>query len=198
VLAGGRSTRFGGDKLSVPYRGKPLLDHAILRLAQVCGEVVVVIGRSANEPSLPAGVAHLVVRDPIEGQGPLVGLTAALERVGTGWALISGGDMPDLVPSVLQELLRCAMATSSDAVVLGDGDRWRPLPAALRTIPARTAARGLVDGGERRLRALVQALDPAVIEERVWTELDPGRSTLFDVDEPGDLAHPGGLGYSPR
>ncbi|MDP9330797.1 MAG: nucleotidyltransferase family protein, partial [Actinomycetota bacterium] len=54
VLAGGSSSRFGSDKLSAPYRGVPLLHHAVLRLAEVCGEVLVVIGPEGTPPPLPA------------------------------------------------------------------------------------------------------------------------------------------------
>ena len=42
VLAGGRSRRFGRDKLGEPLGTKPLLQHAIDALSQVTSEVVVV------------------------------------------------------------------------------------------------------------------------------------------------------------
>jgi 6-phosphogluconolactonase (cycloisomerase 2 family) len=38
------------------------------------------------------------------------------------------------------------------------------------------------------LRDLLGAMRVAVIDEPTWVALDPGRRTLFDVDEPGDLA----------
>jgi hypothetical protein len=45
----------------------------------------------------------------------------------------------------------------------------------------------LLHAGERRLRALSDALRTAVIDESTWLALDPERRTLRDVDEPGDL-----------
>ena len=39
VLAGGRSTRFGRDKLAEPYRGMPLLHHAVLASGRGVSEV---------------------------------------------------------------------------------------------------------------------------------------------------------------
>jgi molybdenum cofactor guanylyltransferase len=187
VLAGGRSTRFGSDKLAAIVDGLPLLHHPVLRLAEVCREVLVVVAPGAELPSLPLAAPARVVRDATEGEGPLAGVLAALTETVTDWALVAGGDMPDLRTSVLLEMLTVAGASGADAVALQDGDRLRPLPLALRSAPAREAAHALLHAGERRLRALPEALRTAVIDEPTWVGLDPERATLRDVDEPGDL-----------
>jgi molybdopterin-guanine dinucleotide biosynthesis protein A len=187
VLAGGRSTRFGSDKLAVPVEGVPLLHHPILRLAEVCREVLVVVAPDAEEPSTPLAVPVRLVRDASEGQGPLAGVLAGLSEIGTDWALVAGGDMPTLQTSVLVEMLTVGVRAEVDAVVLQDGDRPRPLPLVLRTRPAREAAHALLHAGERRLLALPDALRTAAIDERTWVGLDPQRATLRDVDEPLDL-----------
>jgi molybdopterin-guanine dinucleotide biosynthesis protein A len=46
----------------------------------------------------------------------------------------------------------------------------------------------LLHDGRRRLRDLLEALRTAVVDEPTWHALDPGRRTLFDVDEPADVA----------
>ena len=74
-----------------------------------------------------------------------------------------------------------------DAVALQDGDRFRPLPLVLRVTPAAAAAHALLHDGERRLRALPQALRTAVVDEPTWRGLDPDGATLADVDVPEDL-----------
>jgi molybdenum cofactor guanylyltransferase len=187
VLAGGGSRRFGSDKLAVLVGGLPLLHHPILRLAEVCREVVVVLAPDAEEPSTPLAVPVRLVRDASEGQGPLSGVLAGLSAVDTDWALVAGGDMPTLQTSVLLEMLTVAGQAGADAVVLQDGDRFRPLPMVLRSRPAREAAHALLHAGERRLRALPDALRTAAIDEATWLGLDPQRATLRDVDEPRDL-----------
>ena len=110
VLAGGRSTRFGADKLAARIDGRPLLHHAILAVASVADEVVVVIGSDGARPSLPtdADVPVRVVRDAIAGRGPLAGLAAGLEAAHGSLALLVGGDQPWLSPAVLAELLPVA------------------------------------------------------------------------------------------
>ena len=47
VLAGGASTRFGGDKLSAALDGRTLLDHALEAVGAIANPVVVVIAPDA-------------------------------------------------------------------------------------------------------------------------------------------------------
>jgi molybdopterin-guanine dinucleotide biosynthesis protein A len=165
----------------------PLLHHVVLRLAEVCGEVVVVIAPEGMEPPLPLGAPARVVRDAHEGEGPLAGAYTGLSAVRTELALIAGGDMPELRTPVLLEMVKVADEAAVEAVVLADGERFRPLPAVLRVASARDAAHALLDSGRRRLRDLFDALRIAIVDEETWHALDPERRTLFDVDEPADL-----------
>ena len=166
----------------------PLLHHSVLRLADVCDEVVVVLAPDVDEPTFPPGVTIRVTRDPTEGEGPLAGLHAGLLAVRSDLALVSGGDMPDLKASVLLEMVRVAGDAPVDAVALRDGEGYRPLPSVLRAVRARDVARSLLGSGRRRLRDLLDAMRIAVIDEPTWHALDPERRTLFDVDVPSDLS----------
>lgn len=187
MLAGGRSTRFGRDKLVEPYRGVPLLHHAVLRLAEVCDEMVVVVAPEAPDPSLPVGVSARVARDPTEGEGPLAGVYAGLLATRADVAIVAGGDMPELQIPVLLEMLRVSAESPVEAVALADGERFRPLPCVVRVERAVDVAHALLHSGRRRLRDLLDALRTAVVDEGTWHALDPQRRTLVDVDEPADL-----------
>ena len=187
MLAGGRSRRFGRDKLAEEIEGRPLLHHPVLRLLDVCDRVVVVIGDGIEEPPMPAGVSVTFARDSTADEGPLRGLAAGLEVADTTWAVVVGGDMPDLQAPVLREMLRAARETTAVAIVLSDGGDARPLPCVVRTEPAADAVAVLLGSGRRRLRDLLSAVRTVVIDEPSWTALDPGRRTLVDIDEPADV-----------
>jgi molybdopterin-guanine dinucleotide biosynthesis protein A len=187
VLAGGRSRRFGRDKLAEQYEGRPLLQHPVSRLLEVCDRVVVVLAPDAEEPSMPAGMRVEFTRDAIEGEGPLRGLSAGLDVANAEWAVLAGGDMPDLQPAVLREMLRAARETDVVAVTLSDGGTERPLPCVLRTAPAADAVGALLQAGRRSLRNLLAAVATVVVDEPTWTALDPDRRTLIDVDQPTDV-----------
>ncbi len=164
-----------------------MLQHAVLHLSEVCAEVVVVLSPTGEEPALPLAIPVRFARDEAEDQGPLAGALAGLGVVRSDLALIAGGDMPDLRPAVLREMLRIASETRADAVALADGARFRPLPCVVRSEPAADAAAELLRSGRRRLRDLLERLRVRVIDESTWLPLDPARRTLFDVDVPGDL-----------
>ena len=187
VLAGGRSRRFGRDKLAEEYQGRPLLQHPVSSLLEVCDRVVVVLAPDAEEPPMPAGSAVAFARDAVVEDGPLRGLAAGLEAANAEWVVLAGGDMPDLQPAVLLEMLRAGVETGVVAVSLADGGKERPLPCVLRTVPAAEAVDSLLEAGRRSLRDLLASVASVVIDEPTWTALDPERRTLLDVDEPTDL-----------
>jgi molybdenum cofactor guanylyltransferase len=183
VLAGGRSSRFGRDKLAEPIDGQPLLDHAIAAVRAISDEVVVVTAPDA-EPPVPEGV--VLVHDARPFEGPLAALDAGLAATTADSVVVVGGDMPTLVPSVLGRLV-AALGDDATAAILGvDGPR-PILPLALTTRPARAAIRGLLDRGERRLGAVLDVLEVRLVPESDWRSDDPDGRTLRDVDTPSDL-----------
>ena len=165
----------------------PLVHHAILRLGEVCSEVVLVLPPGGLERPPPIGVEVRVARDPVEGEGPLAGLHAGLLAARHDVALVAAGDMPDLQTRVLIEMLRVADEAEADAVALRDGDAVRPLPCIVRTTRGIDVSHALLHEGRRALRDLLDALRTAVVDEPTWHALDPGRRSLVDVDEPDDL-----------
>ena len=192
VLAGGRSARFGADdKLAALYAGMPLAHHAVLRAAELTGDVVVVISPGAPEPSMPPGTPVRYARDAVQDEGPLAAAVAGLGIVDRELALLAGGDMPTIAMPVVLEMLRVASEADVDAVALQDGDGFRPLPVVVRVVRARDAGHALLHDGERSLRGWLRTMRVAVIDEATWTALDPGRETLRDIDEPADLGRGG-------
>jgi molybdopterin-guanine dinucleotide biosynthesis protein A len=177
--------------MSEPYRGVPLLHHSVLRVAEVCSQVVVVISPGGPRPHLPSAPALRVARDATEWRGPLAGLSTGLVETRTDLAMVVGGDMPDLSPAVLRAMLASLAGGQPgslvEAVALRDSGSVRPLPLAVRTVPGRPATAVLLEEGELSLLSLLSALRTVVLEEERWLPLDPEKATLRDVDVPDDL-----------
>ena len=189
VLAGGRSTRFGRDKLAEPIDGRPMLELAIDAVRVVAGEVLVVVAPDAV-PALPDGTR--LVHDLHSFEGPLAGVAAGLAATEADAVLVVGGDMPRMVPAVLRRMLAALAAGptgAADIVLLESLGERRPLPMAIRTTTARLAADALLASGERRLRALGThpMLSVIVIPESTWRLDDPTGETLRDVDTEASL-----------
>ena len=184
VLAGGRSSRFGRDKLAEPIDGRPLLDRAIEGVQRLAADVIVVAAPDSG-PVVPDGVR--VVHDPVGFEGPLAGLVTGLDAARTEVVLVVGGDMPTLVAAVLESMAAALDDPSIAVVVLAHDGRPRPLPMVVRRDPVLEAAHASLGGGDRRLRALIETLQTRVVPEDVWRHLDPDGATLRDIDTPADL-----------
>src|SRR5258705_4780275 len=96
VLAGGRSRRFGPDKLAARLGRGTLLDRSVAALAAVVTDLVVVVAPGDDRVPAPTAGPLRVVADPEAHGGPLVGLLAGLEAVDQPLVVVVGGDMPAL------------------------------------------------------------------------------------------------------
>jgi molybdopterin-guanine dinucleotide biosynthesis protein A len=184
VLAGGRSSRFGSSKLDAVIDGRSLLSNAIDGVTPASTEILVIAAPDAA-PRLPARAT--LIHDPVAFEGPLAGVAAGLRAAHESMVLVIGGDMPTLVGAVVESMLVTLDGSGVEAVVLEHEGRARPLPIALRREPALAAVDVLLADGERRLRALPEALATTVIPEPTWRALDPYGMTVRDIDTPVDL-----------
>ena len=189
VLAGGRSTRFGSDKLRAELHGRALVEHAIAGVAAVARDIVVVLAPDGHLEPPSVGPARRIVRDRELGGGPLVGLVGGLEAVAEPITVVVAGDMPTLDHDVLALLVRTLRHADAGiaAIVLESRGRLEPLPAVHRTGAATVVGSRLVAEGERSLRGLFARLPTRLIDEAAWRPLDPSGATLRDVDVPADL-----------
>jgi molybdopterin-guanine dinucleotide biosynthesis protein A len=217
VLAGGRSQRFGSDKLAAPMAdGRPLLAWTVATVAEACGSVVVVLDPASPVPHGLSPDRVTIVRDRAAHEGPVAGLVAALEWLtgpgseGIGrtgdpapedvdgfddLALLVAGDMPLLVPAVLRSLQAALLGDRGagfDCARLEsgpqrDGSNLAVFPCAVRRAPASAAAEATLEEGDRRLRSVLGRLATVVVPASRWRELDPEGTTLLDVDRPSDL-----------
>ncbi len=179
VLAAGASRRMGRDKAVMPHPGKPvtMVEHVVSVVATRCSPVFVVAAPGQPLPELQRYGAQ-VLRDEVPGLGPLPatgrGLRAAGEA-GRDRAFVCAVDMPYLTADLIDQL---AGHEDVDVVLPWDG-RDHYLAGVYRTGLA-TRIDGLVDAGERSMRALTDA----VVSQRVV--LPPTRA-LVNLNSEDDL-----------
>lgn len=188
LLAGGASRRFGRPKLIEPLDGAPLFHRPLRALLDSCDDVVIVLAPDAAQPPLPDGSGRVsFAHDSVAFEGPLAGTRVGLEHVRGDYAVLVAADMPGVSSRLLSFMTERAASTRANAVALRDADGPRPLPAVLLVAPALALARPLLESGERRLRALVEGLDPEGLPQGVWSAADTDGAWRRDVDLPGDL-----------
>lgn len=190
ILAGGEGRRMGGgDKCLLPLAGRPILAHAIARLApQVAGLVLNANGDPARFAGF--GLAVIADADPA-GQGPLSGVLAGLDHAaGLGLAAIvtAPGDAPFPPRHLVMALRGAAYAQERMAAMAeapGPDGRMRAHPVfALWPVSARAGIRARLARGEHRVEAALVALGAARVEIRETSGPDP----FLNVNTPQDLA----------
>jgi len=134
VLAGGRGTRMGGvDKGLQPFRGLPLAQHALQRLAPQVGNCLVNANRHAQQY---ARFGAPVWPDSLEGYaGPLAGFLCGLSHCSTRWLLTVPCDTPLFPHDLAQRLAQAAAAQNAEIVFAAGAEtddqgrtRWRDQP----------------------------------------------------------------------
>ena len=197
VLCGGRSSRMGRPKAWLPFGGELMLQRVVRVLREVVGPVVVVAAPGQDVPPLPAGVE--IVRDEVEGRGPLQGLAAglaALEGKADG-AYLSSCDVPFLLPEFVRRVIELGEFTTDiprygsehqtgyAASVPHVGGYFHPLAAAYRNSVTWPMMRLL---SENRLRPvfLFDSVPTRVVEPHELADIDPTFQSLRNLNTPED------------
>ena len=90
ILCGGKSSRAGIDKQLIPCEGTTLPKAIARKLQALFREIIIV----TSAPDLYAGSGLVVVRDIVEGAGPLGGIFTGLAYASGEYAYVTAGDMP--------------------------------------------------------------------------------------------------------
>jgi molybdenum cofactor cytidylyltransferase len=183
VLAAGAGVRFGGGKLTAPWRKGVLLEAALAAaFAAPARSVTVVIGADAEAVAATArgfDPRTVIVHAPDYAEGMAASLRAGLQSLppDADGVFVFLGDMPRVPTAVLPRMAR-AMADGALAVapVFG-GRRGNPVLLSRPLFPQLLALTG--DAGAR---GVLQALG-----DRLALVESPDDGVLFDVDTHADL-----------
>ncbi|HZN02158.1 MAG TPA: molybdenum cofactor guanylyltransferase [Candidatus Polarisedimenticolia bacterium] len=176
VLAGGRSTRMGRDKASLPIAGRTLLLRAVETIRRA-GGTPVVLG-----PPRPESESHgaRFLDDP--GEGPLQALRVGMSGTPGPWFALAC-DLPLLKAEAIGALV--AGLEDHDAVVPRALGRLQVLAAAYAP-PALAAFERAIATGECAMQAAVAGMRVRVVDPDALREW--GDETMFlNVNTPDDL-----------
>ncbi|HEX5440951.1 MAG TPA: nucleotidyltransferase family protein [Ktedonobacterales bacterium] len=130
VLAAGKSSRMGANKLLLPLDGHPLVWHAVSGACASSADVaLVVLGNEAERvaAALPPG-RYQRVDNPRFAEGLSTSLQAGLDALSDNiaGALILLADMPFTSPATVEALLAAARAAPERIAAMNQGGRPTP------------------------------------------------------------------------
>jgi molybdopterin-guanine dinucleotide biosynthesis protein A len=160
ILAGGQGSRMGGvDKGLQVFRGRPMVEHAIERLAPQVDELLINANRN---PEAYARFGHRVVADEIEGfAGPLAGFERGLAHALGDLVVTAPCDSPFLPADLVARLRGALDAHGADLAVAKTGAQAHPVFSLIRR-SVHPSLREFLASGQRKIDRWYAAL--AVVE----------------------------------
>jgi molybdenum cofactor guanylyltransferase len=132
ILCGGKSSRMGRDKATLPFGPELMLQRVVRLVGEVVDreQIVVVAAPNQELPELPGGV--IVARDEREFRGPLEGLATGFRVLANcaDAAYATACDVPLLVPAFVERMF--ALLGEFEIAVPFDGEHHHPLAAVYR------------------------------------------------------------------
>jgi molybdopterin-guanine dinucleotide biosynthesis protein A len=184
VLCGGQSRRMGQAKAWLNFGPEKMLQRVVRLVTSVAAPVVVVGAPGQELPSLPAEA--VVVRDAVEGRGPLQGLLAGLAALpdATELAYATATDVPFLAPAWISHLAEL-IGDAELAIPHADGF-YHPLAALYRRRSVLPAVEALLASGRSRPAFLAEAVRTRVVGVDELRPVDPALGTLRNLNTPAE------------
>jgi molybdopterin-guanine dinucleotide biosynthesis protein A len=185
ILCGGKSSRMGRDKATLPFGPELMLARVVRLVSEVVepANIVVVAAPEQVLPVLPAAVG--IARDLHKDRGPLEGLAAGMRTLAgrADAAYATACDVPLLVPAFVERMFD--LLDDYDIAVPRDGEHHHPLAAVYRTKVLAHVER-LLTGDRLRPRFLFDEVKTREIPVEQLRSVDPQLATLQNLNHPAD------------
>lgn len=181
LLAGGKSSRMGRDKVFLEIDGVPLWQRQLNLLRQLQPKEIFIAGPLRSEWS---GACDEVLPDAQLHAGPLAGLLSGFRRCRTQYLLALAIDLPRMTADFLDQLREdCGPGIG---VVPIRSERYEPL-AAIYPSNASMIAEEQMRTGRLSLQDFVRAcVEQALVQEK---RVPPSARSLFlNLNTPNDLS----------
>lgn len=185
ILCGGKSSRMGRDKATLPFGRELMLQRVVRLIGEVVerANIVVVAAPDQALPELPAEVQRAY--DSTAYRGPLEGLATGLRALaGRADAVYASAcDVPLLVPAFVERMFQ--LLGDHDVAVPHDGEYHHPLAAVYRPTLLPRIER-LLAADRLRPRFLFDEANTLKVSVDDLHSVDPDLATLKNLNRPED------------
>jgi molybdopterin-guanine dinucleotide biosynthesis protein A len=182
VLAGGKGSRLNYvEKALLKLRGKPILNHIVETLSECVDEIIVVARDEEQQMKLHlAGVK--VVRDEVQGFGPVAGICSGLEASSFEYSFVAACDMPFIKADVVDLLFR--KAAGYDVAIPYP---LEPLHAVYRRETTIRAAKAAIRRRKGAIMYVVDQLQANYVPKEEIRAIDPELCTFININDFEDV-----------
>ncbi len=185
VLAGGRSTRLGRNKVVEKIGNQSLIERVISRLSDLESDIIIVAAKESSMPQLTNFHRLKQVNDIYPGRGSLGGIYTGLTTSQTNYNLVVACDMPFLNLDLLRYMI--SNAEGYEAVIpKSNYDVLEPLHAVYskHCIPA---IESLIKKDRFSILELYPLIKVKYLEYSEVERLDPQHLSFFNINTEEDL-----------
>lgn len=184
VLAGGKGTRLGHDKIFEIIGNKSLLQRVVSVISRLCHEVIIVTSPERNIPQVISDSNLKIVGDILPGKGPLIGIYTGLKVSNSFYNLVVASDMPFLKLALLQCMAQ--VAGSYDVVVPRVGSLVEPLHA-IYSKNCVAAIENMMKLGKLSVYRLLELVKVRYVQADEIERFDPKHLSFFNINTKADL-----------
>ncbi len=197
IQAGGKSSRMGQDKALMPFRGVPLVQYVMDRLAPIADEIIV----TTNKPDSYRFLDVPLYPDIRPDRGALGGLYTALSSAKGDFVAVVACDMPFASDQFFLTASKLISESGADIIIPQTEYGYEPLHALYRRDTCIPPIEAALDADKWKVvswfdQVKVHALSPAET-----TLFNPDGLTFWNLNTPEDFEKavpPSPSGFPPR
>ena len=186
ILAGGRSSRLGREKLAEVIAGKSLTERAVSSLISLSQEILIVISQKQARSSLSLYTypeAKTVV-DLYPGKGSLIGIYTGLVHSTNFLNLVVACDMPFLNVNLLRYMID--ISPGFDVIIPRVDDQMEPLHAVYSK-NCIGPMESLIKQDNLKATAFFDSVKVRYVGKEELDRFDPERLSFFNINTEADL-----------
>ncbi|MHB8105580.1 MAG: molybdenum cofactor guanylyltransferase [Dehalococcoidales bacterium] len=184
ILAGGKSTRFGHDKVLEKIGNTSLLEQVISHVDPICKDIIIVTAKGRTFAQLANRPKIKIISDIFPGQGSLGGIYTGLTTSESFYNLVVAADMPFLNESLLRYMIK--VADGYDFILPHINNMYEPLHA-IYSKNCINPSQSILEKGEKVIIKLFDFVKVRFVEAKEIDAFDPKHLSFFNVNTIADI-----------
>jgi molybdenum cofactor guanylyltransferase len=184
VLAGGKSIRFGHDKVSERIGNTSLLEQVISHVDPISKDIIIVTAKERTFAQLANHPKVKIVNDIFPGQGSLGGIYTGLVKSESLYNLVVAADMPFLNESLLRYMIK--VAEGYDFILPHVNNWYEPLHA-IYSKNCISSIESIMEQGKKVIVELFNYVKVRYVEAKEIDQFDPKHLSFFNINTREDM-----------
>ncbi len=184
ILAGGKSIRFGHDKVLERIGNTSLLEQVITRVNPICKDIIIVTAKERSLAQLANHPKIKIANDIFPGQGSLGGIYTGLVKSESFYNLVVAADMPFLNESLLRYMIKVADGYD---FVLPHVNKWYEPLHAIYSKNCISPIETILKQGKKVIVELFNYVKVKFIEVKEINRFDPKHLSFFNINTKEDM-----------